>query len=227
MAIGLLLIGLKRYANTTRTNHEKLFSILEKRYGVKIYDYYRETEDPTCPFNNSGQIQVFDFLKGMKNINEQVLVKIRSDVYFTNSSIDVLIQEIENVISGESDIVYLGIDFKYHYDSVHRREDARITHNNKVTDFVIIARKNKVANENSVMDLIRIYPQITSGNQTFLFIMSNFAIAKKVSCQMYLVRKDYFYLDNWQIYYDWCMQYKNSEKAQEWVKRNVSLIRSF
>ena len=66
-----------------------------------------------------------------------------------------------------------------------------------------------------------------SGNKTFNLIVIESANATKVSCQMYLVRKEYDKYDNWDIYWDWCSQYIKSPDAQKWVLENVNTIRGF
>lgn len=227
MTIGVMFTGLKRFVNTTKANHQQVLDILDRRFGIETYNYFRDSTDPACPFDQSGKVQVYDFLTGKDKVKQQVFVKIRSDVYFTGSSIDVLCKEINNVLSHESDIVYMGIDFMNDYSAVHKREDARTVHGHKVTDFVIVARKDKVADTDTIINLMKNNVKDKSGNKTFNLIMTDSAVAKKVSCQMYLVRKDYSTYDNWQIYHDWCMQYQKSEQAQNWVKNNQDLIRTF
>lgn len=225
MAIGIMQIGLKRFYETTKSNHKKLYDTLAKRYEIKIYDFYRQGPDASCPFDQSGKVQVYDFFKGCKNVNEDIVIKIRSDVYLTRNAIDVVCKELDNVIAGESDIVYLGIDFLNDYNQIHKRENAR--HCAKITDFLIIARKNKLADGEEIISAMKSNVKDKSGNKTYFLILGPDAIATKVSCQMYLVRKEYNNFDNWQIYWDWCQQYRKSELAQEWVRSNAELIRSF
>lgn len=220
-------IGLRRFYDTAKSNHKKLYDTLNKRYGIVVYDFYRDTADPECPFDLSGKVQVWDFLKAKDKIIEDIIVKIRSDVYLTRTAIDVICTEIDNVISKESDIVYMGIDFMNDYSAVHKREDARTVHGHKVTDFVIIARKDKISNSDETIDILGKSVKDKSGNKTFNLIMSESAVAKKVSTQMYILRKDYSDYDNWQIYWDWASQYLKSPVAQEWVKNNAETIRGF
>jgi hypothetical protein len=225
--LGVMFIGLKRFTKTTKSNHKKVLEVLEKKYGANIYDFFRDDANPNCPFDQSGKIQVWDFFKGAAQVKEEILIKIRSDVYFTDSAIAALCKEIDNVIAEETDIVYMGIDFMNDYSAVHKREDARSVKGHKVTDFVVVARKDKLANGDDVIELMRHSVKDKSGNKTFNLIMSESAKATKVSCQMYLVRKEYEKYDNWQIYWDWCSQYHKSPDAQKWVWENVNTIRGF
>jgi hypothetical protein len=225
--LAVMFIGLKRFTKTTKSNHKKVLEVLDKKYGANIYDFFRDDAHPDCPFDQSGKVQVWDYLKGADQVKEEIIIKIRSDVYFTDSSIVALCKEIDNVISGENDIAYMGIDFMNDYSAVHKREDARSVKGHKVTDFVIVARKDKLANSDEVIELMRHSVKDKSGNKTFNLIMSETAKATKVSCQMYIVRKDYDQYDNWQIYWDWCSQYNKSPDAQKWVWENVNTIRGF
>jgi hypothetical protein len=225
MTVAVIFTGLKRFYNSTKSNHAGVLHALEKKYGITVYDQYRDTANPNCPFDQSGKVQVWDLLTARDQVNEDIIVKIRSDVYFTNSSIDVLCKEIDEVIAGNTDVVYLGIDFLHDYDKIHKRENARDC--KKVTDFVIVARKNSLDDTDKVTAVLSTAVKDKSGNKTFFNILRSEARAVKVSCQMYLVRQEYNTLDNWQIYWDWCQQYRKSEQAQEWVKNNQQLIGTF
>lgn len=227
MAIGIIQIGLKRFYETTKENHKKLYDILNTKYGINVYDFYRNSPDPNCPFDLSGKVQVYDFMKSKDKIEEEIVIKIRTDVYFTDTAIEVICNEIDNVLNYESDIVYIGIDFLLDYNTIHRRENARTVKGHKVTDFVIIARKNKLSNTDEVIEILKNSVKDKSGNKTFNLIMGTDAIATKVSTQMYLVRKDYKNYDNWQIYWDWVSEYRKADHAQEWVKNNPQIIRSY
>lgn len=227
MAIGIVQIGLKRFYETAKANHKKLYDTLDKKYGIKVYDFYRDSADPNCPFYQSGKVQVYDYLKAKEIVEEDIFLKIRSDVYITHTAIDVICKEIDNIINGESDIVFLGIDFLNDYSAIHKREDARTVKGHKVTDFIIVARKNKIADTQTIIKALHQSVKDKSGNKTYNLIMAEGAKATKVSTQIYILRKNYNIYDNWQIYWDWCSQYLKSPIAQEWVKNNPDIIRSF
>jgi|TARA_B110000503_G_scaffold29559_1_gene47489 hypothetical protein len=222
--IAIIFMGLKRFASTTKPNHKKVVDILEQKYNIALYNFYRTDAISECPFAEPGKIQVYEFLTLVDKVQEDIVIKIRSDLYFTDNAIDVLCQEIDNVVSNENDVAYLGIDFLNDYNQTYKRENTKDV--SKTTDFVIVARKSSLANTNDVLENMKPVKG-KSGNKTFLMILDTNTRAVKVSCQMYLVRKDYKSYDNWQIYYDWCTEYKKSEQAQNWVKNNAAIIRSF
>ncbi|MEY4331386.1 MAG: hypothetical protein RLZZ196_124 [Bacteroidota bacterium] len=224
MAIGVVQIGLKRFYDSAKSNHQKLLNTLNSRYAINVYDYYRDADSPNCPFDLSGKVQVWDFLTARDKINEDIIIKLRSDVYFTQSSIEVICNEIDNVQRNECDVVYLGIDFMNDYNKVHKREDARSVA--KTTDFVVIARRSCLLDTDTVTESLKAVKD-KSGNKTFYAILTPEARAVKVSCQMYLFRKEYEQLESWQIYWDWCSEYKKSQEAQTWVYNNRDTINAF
>jgi len=225
MAIGIVQIGLNRFYNTTLSNHLELYELLDKRYGTKIYNFYRDAPNPQCPFDLSGKVQVYDFLTAKDQVSEDIIFKIRSDIYFTKSSMDVICKEIDCILENNNDIAFLGIDFMNDFDKEHKRENVRDVV--KTTDFAIIARRESLEDTEKIINLMRTGVKDKSGNKTFYLVLKPETRGVKISCQIYIVRKDYESYDNWQIYWDWCSEYKKSEQAQNWVKNNARLIRSF
>ena len=119
---------------------------------------------------------------------------------------------------------FIGIDFLNHYDKVHHRESAALYKKNP--DFVVIANRHSLDSEPVILERLH-GPKHKSGNVMFKYIMLPDARAARVSCQMYLLRKDYDEPSNWQIYHDWCSEYRKSEAAQTWVLNNQALIGTF
>lgn len=225
MAIGIVQIGLDRFVKTTKANHEKFYKKLAEQFGIEIYNFYRSNLNPNCPFELSGKVQVYDFLTAVDKVNEGIVLKMRSDIFITDSATNVICKELENIIEGENDVAYLGIDFMNDYSQVHKRENVRDVA--KTTDFIILAKKSSLADTNSVIELMKTGVKDKSGNKTFYLILKPETRGVKISCQIYIVRKDYDFYDNWQIYWDWCSEYKKSEEAQNWVKNNAEIIRTF
>lgn len=225
MAIAIVQTGLSRFTQVTKTNHLELYQMIKDRYGSTVYDFYRKQDNPLCPFGLSGKVQVFDFVTGRDQVSEDIMLKIRSDVYFTRSSMQVVCQELDKIIGGYNDISYMGLDFLNDYDKEYSSVNAR--HAKKVTDFVIAARCSSVEKTDRVIEILSNSVKDKSGNKTFYNILTPEARATKVSCQMYLIRKEYTHLNNWQVYWDWSSQYNKSPVAQEWVKNNREQINAF
>jgi hypothetical protein len=228
--IAVVFIGLARYTQTTNQNHEKVLGILDKKFGIKRYNFYRNEPIVGCPFIRTGTIQVYDFIESLEKVTEDIVVKFRSDIYFTDTSIDVLVSEIEKIIKKENDLAYIGLDFNDSYDQKYARFDARKV--DKVTDFVIIAKKSLIPNKSYIIQFLHDCEKnpvvSSSGNYTYFVLINEKTKAAKISTQLYLVRKEYESCENWQIYYDWCSQYKiKSPFAYEWVENNKKIINKF
>ena len=98
-----------------------------------------------------------------------------------------------------------------------------------IADFVIIAKKSAVVDTATIINKLtntRATKQ-KNGNKTFRSLFTPDTKAVSVSCQLYLLRKDYAITDNWKIYKDWSNEYPESETAQSWVEKNQDLIRTF
>lgn len=221
MAIALVYIGQKRFFNTAENNHKQLLDILRTKYDVNVYDFSRSTPSTEGPFTSSGGVQVWDFLQACNNVKEDIIIKIRSDIWFTKNSMPVVLSELDEIVNDKNDVAFMGIDFTNHYNKLHERIDASTT--KKITDFLIIARRSSMDEENSIVTRLN-GPKHKSGNVMFKYILNPNARAVSVSCQMYLLRKDYDQPSNWQIYSDWTSEYYKSEIAQKWVLENKKFI---
>lgn len=224
MAIGIAYIGQRRFEKTSKPNHKKLFNRLSEKYQFKIYDFIKDSPNPECPFTSSGGIQVWDFLKAKDSITEDIIIKLRSDIWFTRSSMNVLIKYLDKVVSEEFDIVFLGLDFLNACDKLC--QEYPVHGAKKITDFVIISRKSAIVENEKVIFQIS-GPKHKSGNQMFRAIVKPESKAVSVSCQMYLLRKDYENPNTWQLYKEWTDEYYKSQESQEWVLNNKEIIGTF
>ncbi len=220
MAIAVVYIGQRKFDKTSKANHQALIELLKTQHTVNVYDFTRPGPSTNGPFTSSGGIQVWDFLQAVKSVHEDIIIKFRTDLWFTRNSMPVVLSELNQVVKGDNDVAFMGVDFTHHYDKLHYRIDAT---NKKVTDFVIIASRNNLDTEESIVTRLN-GPKHKSGNVMFKYILAPEARAVSVSCQMYLLRKDYDIPCNWQIYSDWTSEYYKSEAAQQWVANNKKFI---
>ena len=220
MAISVVYIGQRKFDKTSRANHNKLIELLKIKYEINVYDFTRSGPSTTGPFQSSGGVQVWDFLQAVKQVKEDIIIKLRTDTWFTNSSMPVILNELDEIVNNNNDVAFMGVDFTNHYNKLHERTDAT---NKKVTDFAIIARRSSLDTEESIVTRLN-GPKHKSGNVMFKYILAPDARAVSVSCQMYLLRKDYDTPSNWQIYSDWTSEYYKSEAAQQWVANNKKFI---
>ena len=220
MAIAVVYIGQRKFDKTSTANHQALIELLKTQHTVNVYDFTRPGPSTSGPFQSSGGVQVWDFLQAVKSVDEDIVIKLRTDTWFTNNSMPVILNELDEIVNNNNDVAFMGVDFTNHYDKLHERNDAT---NKKVTDFAVIARRSSLDAEESIVTRLN-GPKHKSGNVMFKYILAPDARAVSVSCQMYLLRKDYDAPSNWQIYSDWTSEYYKSEAAQQWVANNKKFI---
>ena len=226
-SIGILQIGLKRNFDIASRNHDTLYKILHSRFNINIYDFYRTGPLEGCPFNSSGRIQLYDFFTSIEKVPDEIILKIRSDIFLTKSSMEVLCTEIDNVLNNKLDICYLGIDFKNYYDQIYYRKNAKLC--TKVPDKLILARKSKLI-DNWLENIHKNVSDNDSGNIAYLTIKKQNAIAYMANCQIYILKHEIIEEDNWSLYYKsmgvegW---YRKAAQAVEWVRNNKDIINKF
>jgi len=220
MAIAVVYIGQRKFDKTSTANHQVLIELLKTQHDINIYDFTRQGPSTDGPFTSSGGVQVWDFLQAVKSVKEDIIIKLRTDLWFTTNSMSVILSELNEIVNGNNDVAFMGVDFTNHYDKLHERSDAT---NKKVTDFAIISRRASLDTEESIVTRLN-GPKHKSGNVMFKYILAPEARAVNISCQMYLLRKDYDTPSNWQIYSDWTSEYYKSEAAQQWVANNKKFI---
>ena len=221
MIIGIVYIGKRRFDKTSKSNHQELLKLLKTQHTVNVYDFAKSQNTTAGPFTSSGGVQVWDFLQAVKQVKEDIVIKLRTDLWFTRNSMSVVLGELNEVVNGNNDVAFMGVDFRNHYDKLHERLDASTT--KKTTDFAIITRRSSLDTEESIVTRLN-GPKHKSGNVMFKYILVPEARAVSVSCQMYLLRKNYDTPSNWQIYSDWTSEYYKSETAQQWVANNKKFI---
>lgn len=221
MAIAVVYIGQRRFNKTSKLNHSKLIELLKTKNEINVYDFTRLNPSTEGPFTSSGGVQVWDFLQAVKSVKEDIIIKIRTDIWFTNNSMSVVLSELTEIINGNNDVAFMGIDFTLHYNKLHERIDGNTT--KKVTDFLVIAKRSSLDNTENIVSRLN-GPKHKSGNVMFKYILAPNARSVSVSCQMYLLRKEYESPNNWQIYSEWTKEYRKTEIAQEWVANNKKFI---
>lgn len=238
--IAVVYIGERKFKETSLNNHAELFNLIESKYNLKIYDFtkgHREqfgmledrfrskSSDIVCPYTTSGGIQVWDFLQACNQTTEEFIIKLRTDMWFTKTSIQIVLKELENIIISQNDIAFMGLDFTNGYDKIYA--ETLVNKNVKVPDFLIVARRSKLAPASVILERLNTPLKVKSGNIMYKYIIDNLSRAVAISCQIYLIRKEYKDPNNWQIYSEWVQQYFRLTEALAWVTNNKEIIEDF
>ncbi len=217
--LAIFYTGDKRHnLELTKLNHQKLFDKIKSICDYNLYWFTKD--DPnrgTCPFEEGnihedtiyrrgqgGGIQVWDFVRACNNTTEPYVMRLRTDVWFTDTSIDIICDEIKEIIKGNTDIAYLGSDWIH--ENAGKIFQKLIVIDGVapgVQDFVIIANRSKMKPGNEVVDYITgLNPKKRrSGNNLFKLLIPMKVTedglyyqeisAFRILCQIWLVRQTY------------------------------------
>lgn len=214
LTVALFYIGQRRYQETSKTNHLQFLNLLKENYEVILYDFIKDSPDLECPYDTSGGVQVWDFYKALDLINERFVIKLRTDVWFTDTSMQATISEIRDVVNGNKDVCFIGSDIAFHYKETHM--SVNVATENKIQDFVIIADKQKIKNKKEVMTILSTSKKLKSGNKTFKNLIIDPTRAFTVRCQMYLIRQEHVNPSDWEIAWDFVNRYREVDEAKKW-----------
>lgn len=232
-------------------NHKLLIDQLRKLGEVNVYKFTRDDpERGECPYDppmdindpdvvyrrgQGGAVQVWDFMRGVQRTQEPIVVRLRTDLWFTTSSIEVIVNEIQALINNEYGIAYFGSDWvNQTIGAENLKLNVNINSDPHVQDFVVAARRDSLKSFESVIEKINeINPnKRRSGNKTFRFIVPNQAVGKhgweqtvdiyRILCQIYLIRQDYSeYPSDQLVCRDYIQSYIVDDKAKAGKKNLV------
>jgi len=220
--IAIFYTGADRFSSVTAANHANVIDKIKEKYPVTVYDHKLPGFDRTeCTFTLSGCCQVFDFMKSSKILAENIIVNFRTDIWFTDSSIEMLLDAIDNVVNDTLDVVYLGYDFRNYYSEKGFKIDADAI--KKVADFVVVANKQGLTTRAVALQKC-IDDRSKNGNVLFKNIRSDTARSLMISCHMYLVRKEFLSFSHYDILHDWVQQYRITGDEMNWILDHKDLI---
>ena len=198
-----------------RANHQRFFDALGGIAPYQRYDFTRldpdrgqcpydppaDQEDPDNVYRRGfgGAVQVWDFMRGVERTEQPLVVRLRTDLWFTDSSIKIICDEIKSLIENEVDVSYFGSDWiNENAGAVNKKLAVNWHLDPHVQDFVIAARRDGIRNFESVLDHINdLNPnKRRSGNKLFRYILNmdgeqQISRANRILCQLWLVRQNY------------------------------------
>lgn len=214
-SIAVVYIGDPRFPEVGLPNHEPLIQRLHTLAPTQVYHFTKDRpERRACPWDQGGANQVWDFLESAARTPETIVIKLRTDLWFTPSSIDAVISEVERIVQGELDHAFFGSNWKDYVGHTHTRED--ISLKPWVMDFVVAMRKSGIKNPATVYEFIENSTPNKRACGTKLFgacIETGYAV--NVFCQIYLVRRHYDQVDPWQVGLDYIQSYKKQWKMPD------------
>lgn len=239
----------------TYKNHEKLFNRIRELIGFNIYYFTRDDINRgLCPYDpqsgqydpdnvyrrgQGGAVQVWDFGRSLQRTIEPYVMRLRTDLWFTESAISAIVNEINNLLANSGDIFYFGSDWlNENAGAEYKKLPVHLDIDKVVQDFVILARRDKlIPLEDLVVALDKLEPnKRRSGNKTFRYIIpfsyntneidsclrEQHAIPYRILCQIWLVRRNYKKMpSDMDVCRDYIQSYIFDDKAKLSKKSNV------
>jgi len=235
-------------------NHKKLFDEIEKIIPIKVYFFTRDDpERGICPYDppeqidhdNSyrrgygGAVQLWDFLRGVQRTTEPYVMRVRTDLWFTESAIEIICNEIKELIAGQGDIFYFGSDWiNQNAGLVYNKSPVYAEVDKTIQDFMILASRDKlVPFDECIENVNQIVPnKRRSGNKMFRYIIRfnnikgeegsttrvQYSKPFRILCQIWLIRKTYTEspTDN-EVCKDYIQSYIADDKAKVGKKNYI------
>lgn len=199
----------------SRKNHQQFLDALAEIDHYQVYDFTRnDPERGQCPYDPppeqadpdnvyrrgfGGGVQVWDFMRGVQRTTEPVVIRLRTDLWFTASSIQVICDEIKLLINNHTDVAYFGSDWlNDSVGQVNMKLPVNIHIDPHVQDFVVAARRDGIKDFDTVINDINVLNpnKRRSGNKLFRYILKMNGLdqvsrAHRILCQLWLIRQDY------------------------------------
>jgi hypothetical protein len=173
--IAIVYNGLKRFQKTANPNHQKMIERIRSKYPVTVYDFLKDSHDDTCPVGKAGPTMVYDFVQSCKVVKENIVVKFRSDLWFTESSMNTIMSEIDLIASNQLDVSFIGMDVRSYHDSEYVRIGPIGYKHGKslVQDFCVIADKTKIDDYETIIQNVILNKDIKSGHRSRSLVESS------------------------------------------------------
>lgn len=233
MKIALVYIGARRFEDVTKQKHGILAKRLQSRYGCDVHWFTHDNEQlqrDKHPYPEAGAMQVTDFCRARDLLDGQydILIKMRTDLWITDTAWPVIFEEVDRVVDGKIGIGYVGYNFLEHYDKVLDRKNADDV--KKVQDFIVIAHRDAIVSTQDLFQRLgkNAWKKRINGNKIWRYVRREDAPAETVSTQIYLIREEHKEYTNWQLLWDWFSKKKDAPAhSMEWLRTERDTINRF
>ena len=230
-----------------RQNHQLFFNELSKISTYEVHQFTAPTGEKDflpCPFDRGGKdlywlkenlrrgqggaVQVWQFMNAVRLTKSPYIIRMRTDLWFTEKSIEVVTNELKNILNGEYDIGYFGSNWLE--GTIGTEHEKILVKERMVEDFLIISKRDKLKSYEETIKDMKTYKsnKLRSGNKMFRLISNKQAKAYKNMCQIYLMRTTYNkgYPTDKQVCYDYLMSYCKSKHETGKMKPSLEWWRN-
>jgi len=188
MSLGFVYTGERRFESIGRENHKLLYNTLSEFTPFSIYDQCK-ADRKNDEFKLSAPNQIWDFYKALPAVKERIVVKMRTDIWLTKSSIPHIVNEILATQQGKRTFTLIGSELKTHYNNEYDTYDLPSDKSKvKTADFITIADKESLRPKDEIYELLKT-EKSKSGNRLWQRIRKG--PGKYSFGQIYLIRANY------------------------------------
>ena len=232
-----------------RKNHQLFFDELNKITSFQLHQFTNGVAKKLgfgiCPYDTGGSdlvvvgqyrrgqggaVQVWQFMEAFRLTKQPYFIRIRTDLWFTKKSIEVVINEIKQILNGDYDIGFFGSNWlterigrEYHKEPV--QTIGKTDQAGRTEDFLIMAKRDKVESWKTIEHNFSMMKpnKLRNGNKTFRAICHTNSIANKTECQIYLIRKHYKdYPTDKEVCKDYILSYSNGKWGKDGKFTNIN-----
>jgi len=191
MDIGFVYTGERRFEKIGKENHKLLYNRLSEFTPFKIYDQCKDDRS-NDEFELSAPNQIWDFYKALPVVKERIVIRMRTDIWFSKSSIPHVVNEILATKQGKRTFTLIGSELFRHYNNEYdtydlpeiKKDKAKV----KTADFITIADKEVLRPKEEIYEWLKT-EKSKSGNRLWQKIRKG--PGKFSFGQIYLIRAKY------------------------------------
>ena len=191
MDIGFVYTGERRFENIGRENHKQLFNSLSEFTAFNIYDECKDDRS-NDEFTLSAPNQIWDFYKALPKVKEQIVIRMRTDIWFSKSSIPHVINDILATLQGKRNFTLVGAELDRHYNNEYATYDLpevkKQKRKTKTADFMTIVNRDVLKPKEDIYKWLKT-EKSKSGNRLWQKI--RYGEGKYSFGQIYLIRHNY------------------------------------
>ena len=191
MDIGFVYTGERRYENIGKENHKLLYNALSEFTAFNIYDECKDDRS-NDEFTLSAPNQIWDFYKALPKVKEQIVIRMRTDIWFSKSSIPHVINEILATQQGQRNFTLIGAELDRHYNNEYATYDLpevkKQKRKTKTADFMTIVNRDVLKPKEDIYKWLKT-EKSKSGNRLWQKI--RYGEGKYSFGQIYLIRHNY------------------------------------
>ena len=191
MDIGFVYTGERRYENIGKENHKLLYNALSEFTAFNIYDECKDDRS-NDEFTLSAPNQIWDFYKALPKVKEQIVIRMRTDIWFSKSSIPHVINDILATLQGKRNFTLIGAELDRHYNNEYATYDLpevkKQKRKTKTADFMTIVNRDVLKPKEDIYKWLKT-EKSKSGNRLWQKI--RYGEGKYSFGQIYLIRHNY------------------------------------